>query len=89
MRLLNATELSDVELMAAVRAINSENLIRVLDFTTVTDERETPQAPGFIVELSGPLGTFQSLLWRANAQPMHATVQDLTHIVLPNASLRF
>ena len=50
--------ISDTELVAAIQAVSSKDLIQVVDFTTVLDERETPQAVGFIVELSEPLGTF-------------------------------
>ena len=50
--------ISDAELVAAIQAIGSEDLIPVVDFTTVLNERETPQAVGFIVKLSEPLGAF-------------------------------
>ncbi|KAH0826794.1 hypothetical protein J3R83DRAFT_5217 [Lanmaoa asiatica] len=54
-RLLHVT-VSDAELVAAIQAISSEEFIRVHDFTTVLDERKTPQTVGFIVELSGSPG---------------------------------
>ncbi|KAI9458738.1 GH3 auxin-responsive promoter [Boletus coccyginus] len=54
-RLLHVA-ISDAELVAAVRSVSSGDCIQVQDFTTVLDERKTPPAVGFIIELSGQFG---------------------------------
>lgn len=44
-----------------MQSISSEEVVQARDFTTVLDERKTPQTVGFIAELSGQLCTFNRL----------------------------
>jgi hypothetical protein len=72
---------SDAELVAAIQSISSEEFVQVHDFTTVLNERKTPQTVGFIVELSGQLSTFGRLT-KGKTQPtaQQNTLQDRTRI---------
>lgn len=54
---LSHVVISDIELLAAIQSISSEEFIQVHDFTTALDKRKTAQTVGFFVELAGPLGT--------------------------------
>ncbi|KAI9568804.1 GH3 auxin-responsive promoter [Boletus coccyginus] len=54
-------QITDDQLLAAIHAFNddaaaSEDAIRVLEFTTMIDDRALPPTVGFVVELAGPLG---------------------------------
>ncbi|KAF8836527.1 hypothetical protein BDN67DRAFT_1014640 [Paxillus ammoniavirescens] len=47
--------ISESDLVSAIQAISSEDIIQVQEFTVVLDDRELPATPGYFVE--GPLGT--------------------------------
>ncbi|KIK81405.1 hypothetical protein PAXRUDRAFT_27885 [Paxillus rubicundulus Ve08.2h10] len=49
------TLISDSDLVTAIQAISSEDIIQVHEFTVVVDDRKSPTTVGYIVE--GPLGS--------------------------------
>ena len=49
-------QITDDQLLAAIRIFSSEDAVQVQEFTTVLDDRELFPAVGFFIELAGPLG---------------------------------
>ncbi|KAG9312152.1 GH3 auxin-responsive promoter [Chiua virens] len=52
------TQITDLQLLAAIERLNSEDVIQVNEFTTMLDDRALPPSVCFLVELAGPLGAF-------------------------------
>ncbi|KAF8839245.1 hypothetical protein BDN67DRAFT_970390 [Paxillus ammoniavirescens] len=81
------TLISDGELVTAIQAISSEDIIQVHEFTVVLDDRKSPTTVGYLVE--GPLG-FKSHLARqklfdalAAANIGHQRARNLGRFGLP------
>ncbi|KAG9312101.1 GH3 auxin-responsive promoter [Chiua virens] len=75
-------QITDGQLLAVVEGVSSDDVIRVLEFTTVMDDRTLPHAVGFFVELAGPLGQrFFDALVATNAE--HRRAHDLGRMSLP------
>ncbi|KAI5998647.1 GH3 auxin-responsive promoter [Pisolithus albus] len=82
-------EITEAHLVSVIRALSTEDIAEVQEFTTVVDLRELPQTVGFFIEIIGDIGpgataarqkAFEALV-RANEE--HQRAFDAGQIRLP------
>ncbi|KAI6038809.1 GH3 auxin-responsive promoter [Pisolithus marmoratus] len=68
---LSHVAISEANLVCAIRSINTEDIVKVQEFTAVIDQRQLPQTVGFFLEITGDIGQLSHPLnlLRSNSPP--------------------
>lgn len=79
--------ITEAHLVDVIRAINTEDIVKVQEFTAVVDRRELPQTVGFFLEIVGDIGPSANLA-RQNAFDALAATNDEHQCAFDTGRLR-